>query len=65
VTEIKLRDAKMILKTKKTTTVEKNLVATQQNTCDVVPELCRATFMGNTSKTEKLLTASGTQSYIN
>ena len=62
----KLRDAEMILKTKKTTTVEKRaLVAAQQNSYDAGDELLTAAFKGNTSKTQKLLSAPGVQSYIN
>ena len=54
-TEIKIRDAEMILKTKKSTPVEKRvLVGSQQNIYDAGPELLRTVFIGNTSKDEKL-----------
>ena len=44
----KLRDAEMILKTKKTATVEKRvLLAAQQNSYDAGDELLTAAFVGN------------------
>jgi hypothetical protein len=65
-TEIKLRDAQIILKTKKTTAVEKRgLVDAKQNIYDAGPDLLRSAFIGTSSKAQKLLSESCAQSYIN